>query len=216
MRKTPINWCHSMPNNRSAMGILCSLTARSAHRLRAVATDVAILFLIHIPQGPSPFVDLRPHFQMEIHMQAFDKYTEVWSQVQPLMRAKLTQIRSGLAERVPNRLGEIYEGGDEETRLSLDVFSDSLCIISLDFTLHDATVNGDESNGFSISFFVTGYSALALGGYMPKAYTAEAYTVDVSQIVDRIEALDTEAFVRHVCAEALIHEGLLRELAQAG
>ena len=149
-------------------------------------------------------------------MQAFDKYTEVWSQVQPLMRAKLTQIRSGLAERVPNRLGEIYEGGDEETRLSLDVFSDSLCIISLDFTLHDATVNGDESNGFSISFFVTGYSALALGGYMPKAYTAEAYTVDVSQIVDRIEALDTEAFVRHVCAEALIHEGLLRELAQAG
>ncbi|MGV7240884.1 hypothetical protein [Caballeronia sp. M23-90] len=149
-------------------------------------------------------------------MQAFNNYTKVWSQVQPLMRAKLTLIRSGLAERIPNRLGEIYEGGDEESRLSLDIFSDSLCIISLDFTLLDATVNGEESNGFGISLSVTGYAALALGGYMPKAYTPEAFTDDVSEIVDRIEALDTEAFVQHVCDEALTHEGLLREIAQAG
>jgi hypothetical protein len=149
-------------------------------------------------------------------MHAFDKYTEVWSQVQPLMSAKLTEIRSGLAERLPNRLGEIYEGGDEESRLSLDVFSDSLCIISLDFTLLDETVNGEESNGFGISLSVTGYAALALGGYMPKAYTPEAFTDDVPEIVDRIEALDTDAFVRHVCDQALTHEGLLRELAQAG
>lgn len=149
-------------------------------------------------------------------MQAFDRYNEFWNRAQPLMRAKLTLIRSGLAERITNRLGEIYEGGDEECRLSLDVFSDSLCIISLDFTLLDATVNGEKPGGFGISLSVTGYAALALGGYMPKAYTPEAFTDDVSEIVDRIEVLDTDAFVRHVCDQALTHEGLLRELAQAG
>jgi hypothetical protein len=154
---------------------------------------------------------------MEKHMHAFDQYEEVWREVRPLMKAKLERIKTGLSERIPHRLSEIYEGGDEESRLSLDVYrSDSLCVVSLDFTLLDATVNDEKLSGFGISLSITGYAALALGGYTPKAYTPEAFTDDVAEIVDRIEALDTADFVRHVCDEALAHEALLRELAQVG
>jgi len=150
-------------------------------------------------------------------MHAFDQYEEVWSEARPLMKAKLERIKTGLSERIPHRLSEIYEGGDEEPRLSLDVYrSDSLCVVSLDFTLLDATVNDEKLSGFGISLSITGYAALALGGYTPKAYTPEAFTDDVAEIADRIEALDTVDFVRRVCDEGLAHEGLLRELARVG
>jgi hypothetical protein len=150
-------------------------------------------------------------------MHIFDEYEEVWREVRPLMKAKLERIKISLSERIPHRASEIYEGGDEESRLSLDVFrSDSFRVVSLDFTLRDATVNDEKLSGFGISLSIAGYAALTLGGYTLKAYTSEAFTDDVSEIVGRIEALDTADFVRQVCDEALAHEGLLRELAQAG
>lgn len=135
----------------------------------------------------------------------------------PLMAEKLEAIRAGLVGKTDLRIGDVTAGGDEEYRLSVDLLrADHLCVISLDFTLLDAAVNGGEPGEVGISLSITGYAALTLGGYTPKAYTPEAFTGDVAEIVDRIEALDTADFVRHVCDEALAHEGLLRELAQVG
>lgn len=96
-------------------------------------------------------------------------YLAFWDFAKPLMSAKLEAIRDGLVGKTDLRIGEVTAGGDEENRLSVDLLrADDLCVLSLDFTLHDAAVNGGEPGEAGISLSITGYAALVLGGYPPK------------------------------------------------
>jgi hypothetical protein len=143
-------------------------------------------------------------------------YLAVWNRSKPLMTAKLNAIRDGLAGKADLRLSEIIEGGDEEYRLSLDLLrADDLCVLCMDFTLLDAAVNGGEAGQNGVCLSVTGYAALALGGYTPYAYGRNAYTDDVQEIERRIKDLDVAAFVHYIADEALKNDTLQRELAQA-
>jgi hypothetical protein len=132
------------------------------------------------------------------------------------MTAKLNAIRDGLVGKTEFRLSEIVEGGDEGYRLSVDLLcADDLCVLCMGFTLLDAAVNGGEAGQIGVRLSVTGYAALALGGYTPYAYGRNAYTDDVHEIERRINDLDVAAFARYVADEALKNDTLQREPAQA-
>ncbi|CAN7792169.1 hypothetical protein LJR034_009213 [Caballeronia sp. LjRoot34] len=143
-------------------------------------------------------------------------YLTYWNRAKPLMTLKLEHIRRLLAEKTAFGLSEIVEGGDEEFRMSLDlVRPDDIVVLSMDFTLLDSAVNGGASGAVAVSLSAIGYNALALGGYMPRGYTSDAFTDDVVEMQARIERLDAAEFARYVCDEALTNTTLLRELSEA-
>jgi hypothetical protein len=140
-------------------------------------------------------------------------YLMFWNHAKPLMAAKLEAIRAGLVGRTDLRIGDVTAGGDEEYRLSVDLLrADDLCVLSLDFTLLDAAVNGGESGEAGISLSITGYAALVLGGYTPFAYSREAFTPDVDEIAERIQRLDVAELVRYITEQALHNSALQRAL----
>ncbi len=143
-------------------------------------------------------------------------YLAFWDGARPLMAAKLESIRIGLAGKTDHRIGEVTAGGDEEYRLSVDLFrTDGLCVLNLDFTLLDAAVNGGEPGEVGISLSITGYESLVLGGYTPFVYSREMFTADVDEIAERIRQLDAGACVQYIVDQALQNSALQRALSKS-
>ena len=147
--------------------------------------------------------------------QTYDKY---WHVAKPLMQQALTSIRDLLTRELPEgrySVGEIYEAGDIERQLNVDVFTQKgLCGLSFEFVLTDGEENGADE-GVGVLLRLVGYNALALGQYAPGAYTEGAFTLDEGEVTQRIEALDVSEAASHALTELRTNETLRREIASA-
>lgn len=144
-----------------------------------------------------------------------NKYLSYWSQVEPLMKVKLEELKQRLSGQTQYTLSDIYQGGDEEFRLTLDLRQGDKCILGADFTLLDGNLSDGEDGELGIMLGLTGYSGLALGGYYPGMYTPEAFTADLGEILDRVERLDVVALASYILNGALTNPVLLAEFAKA-
>lgn len=144
------------------------------------------------------------------------EYQPVWNQVEPLMRAKLEEFRQKFPAVPDLTLSEVYQTGDEEFRMTLDLKRNDTVVLGLDFVLADAETHGEDEPGFGIRLDVIGYGGLALGGYSPGNYTADAFTMDVEEVVRRVEALDTSELADFIVSDALKNPQLLKDLEKAG
>jgi len=142
-------------------------------------------------------------------------YQPMWDRVEPLMRAKLDRLKEALTGRTDCAFSEVYQSGDEEFRLTLDLRRGDITVLGLDFILLDAEANGEEEPGFGIKLDFIGYGGLSLGFYAPHNYTAFAFTQDASEVVSRVEALHVDAVATYIIESALTDERLLKELAGA-
>jgi hypothetical protein len=144
----------------------------------------------------------------------WNEYEPYWTRVKPLMMAKLEALKARLEGKTPYTLGNIFQCGDEEFRLSLDLRLDDITVLGVDFILLDADCNGAES-GVGVKLDLVGYGGLMLGGYAPGNVTPEGFTTDLADIAERVENLDVEQLVEFILNDALKNETLLRELATA-
>lgn len=142
------------------------------------------------------------------------EYQTYWDKAQPLMEAKLCQIKEKLEGRTDLVISEITEGGDEEFRLSMNLDRGDVCVLGLDFVLSDADVHECEG-GVGVRLDLVGYGGLALGGYAPHNYTERAFTNDAQEMIDRIEQLDVDNIADYIINEALTNEQLQADIAKA-
>jgi hypothetical protein len=142
------------------------------------------------------------------------QYQPYWNHAEPLMRAKLALLIEKLLGHTEYTLSEIYEGGDEEFRLSLDLNRGDVTVLSIEFKLLDGDVNGGET-GVGVKLDLSGYGGLVLGGYAPFNYTEDAFTTDLAEVTERIEALDVGELAFHILNETLNDSRLLKELEAA-
>ena len=168
----------------------------------------------------------------------YEAYAPYWNQAEPKMRAKLELLKQALVGKTPYTLRDIYQAGDEEFRLVLDMVKDHnsdspITVLSAEFNLFDADVcraeeDGQDAVGISdddawrfekggvgISLSIEGYNGLVLGGYTPYNYTSDAYTTDIDEILLRIEHLNIEEMTSHIVDECLQNPLLIRSLASA-
>ena len=142
------------------------------------------------------------------------QYQPYWNHAEPLMRAKLALLMEKLLGQTEYSLSEIYEGGDEEFRLSLDVRRGDVTVLAIEFVLLDGDVNGGEE-GVGVKLDLSGYGGLVLGGYAPYNYTENAFTTDLVEMADRINELDVGELAFHILNETLSDSRLLKELETA-
>ena len=142
------------------------------------------------------------------------KYLPFWNHAAPLMRAKLALLIEKLLGQTEYTLSEIYEGGDEEFKLCLDLQRGDITVLSIEFVLLDADVNGGE-DGVGVKLDLSGYGALVLGGYAPYNYTPNAFTSDMDEVADRINQLDVGELAFHILNDTLNDTRLLKELEPA-
>lgn len=142
------------------------------------------------------------------------KYLPFWNHAAPLMRAKLALLIEKLLGQTEYTLSEIYEAGDEEFKLCLDLQRGDISVLSIEFVLLDADVNGGE-DGVGVKLDLSGYGALVLGGYAPYNYTPDAFTSDMAEVADRINQLDVGELAFHILNDTLHDKRLLQELEAA-
>lgn len=142
------------------------------------------------------------------------QYQPYWDAAKPLMLAKLELLKEKLLGHTEYALSEIYEGGDEEFRLSLDLRRGDVTVLSIEFVLLDADVNGGDE-GVGVKLDLSGYGALPLGGYAPYNYTDAAFTTEMPEIADRINGLDVGEMAFHILNVTLHDTRLLQELETA-
>ncbi|WP_126223380.1 hypothetical protein [Burkholderia ambifaria] len=142
------------------------------------------------------------------------EYEPYWNRVEPLMNAKLEALKQQLEGKTQYTVSEIFKGGDEEFRLSLDLRRGDDTVLGMDFILLDADANGAEE-GVGIKLDLIGYGGLMLGGYAPYNYTDNAFTTDLDEVAVRVEQLDVGELATYILNDALTNETLLRELANA-
>lgn len=142
------------------------------------------------------------------------QYLPFWNHAAPLMRAKLALLIEKLLGQTEYTLSEIYEGGDEEFQLSLDLQRGGVTVLGIEFVLLDADVHGGD-DGVGIKLNLSGYGGLVLGGYAPYNYTGEAFTSDLAEVADRINQLDVGELAFHILNETLTDSRLLAELETA-
>lgn len=142
------------------------------------------------------------------------EYEPYWTRVEPLMTAKLEALKQALEGKTPYTLSEIFKGGDDEFRMSLDLRRGEVTVLGMDFILLDADVNGADE-GVGIKLDLIGYGGLMLGGYAPYNYTADAFTTDLDEVAARVEQLDVDELSTYILTNALTNETLLRELEKA-
>jgi hypothetical protein len=142
------------------------------------------------------------------------QYLPFWNHAEPLMRAKLALLIEKLLGQTEYRLSEIYEGGDEESKLCVDLQRGDVTVLSIEFVLLDGDVNGGES-GVGVKLDLSGYGGLVLGGYAPYNYTENAFTTDMVEMADRINQLDVGELAFHILNDTLSDTRLLNELEAA-
>lgn len=142
------------------------------------------------------------------------QYQPFWNHAEPLMRAKLALLIEKLLGQTEYRLSEIYEGGDEESKLCVDLQRGDVTVLSIEFVLLDGDVNGGES-GVGVKLDLSGYGGLVLGGYAPYNYTENAFTTDMVEMADRINQLDVGDLAFHILNDTLSDTRLLNELEAA-
>lgn len=142
------------------------------------------------------------------------QYLPYWNHAEPLMRAKLALLVEKLLGQTEYRLSEIYEGGDEEFRLALDIQRDDVTVLGIEFKLLDGDVHGGET-GVGVKLDLCGYGGLVLGGYAPYNYTDDAFTTDLDEMASRINELDVGELAFHILNETLTDTRLLQELEAA-
>lgn len=142
------------------------------------------------------------------------QYQPYWNHAAPLMRAKLALLIEKLLGQTEYTLSEIYEGGDEEFKLCLDMNRGDVTVLSIEFVLLDADVNGGDE-GVGVKLDLSGYGGLVLGGYAPYNYTENAFTSDMDEIAERINQLDVGELAFHILNDTLNDTRLLKELEPA-
>ncbi|KVP75437.1 hypothetical protein WJ96_06925 [Burkholderia ubonensis] len=143
-----------------------------------------------------------------------NEYLKYWNLVEPLMRSKLELLKRMLEGQTEYTLSSIYQHGDEEFKVSLDLRRDDIIVLGMDFVLLDADVNGAEE-GVGVKLDLIGYGALVLGGYAPFNYTEDAFTTELDEVKRRVEQLDVGELLLYILNEALTNEQLNKELAEA-
>jgi hypothetical protein len=142
------------------------------------------------------------------------QYLPYWNHAEPLMRAKLALLIEKLLGQTEYTLSEIYEGGDEEFKLCLDLQRGDVTALSIEFVLLDADVNGGDE-GVGVKLDLSGYGGLVLGGYAPYNYTSDAFTSDMDEVAERINQLDVGELAFHILNDTLHDTRLLEELKAA-
>lgn len=142
------------------------------------------------------------------------QYQPFWNHAAPLMRAKLALLIEKLLGQTEYTLSEIYEGGDEEFKLCLDLQRGDITALSIEFVLLDADVNGG-GDGVGVKLDLSGYGGLVLGGYAPFNYTPDAFTSDMAEIAERINQLDVGELAFHILNDTLNDTRLLKEIESA-
>ena len=149
-----------------------------------------------------------------------ETYLSYWNPARPAMLAKLTEFREALRQQLPVAenltMGEIYDAGDAELRLVLDLTNARhVCVLSLNFVLTDAEENGLDKEGVGVMLNLEGYDALALGQFAPYNYTPDAFTADLAVVLDRINSLDVASSVDFIINTALTNPALVQAVANA-
>lgn len=144
-----------------------------------------------------------------------NQYLPFWNHAEPLMRAKLALLIEKLLGQTEYTVSEIYEAGDEEFKLIVDLNRGDVCVLGVEFVLLDADVNGADGEGVGVKLDLSGYGGLVLGGYAPFNYTADAFTAEIGELTERINNLDVGELAFHILNDTL-HDGrLLKELEAA-
>ena len=172
-------------------------------------------------------------------------YDEFWRAAKPLMEGKLASIRALLSAKLPVErnltVAATYEAGDAERQLNVDVFTPKgTCVMAFEFVLtesEDAAPSYDGSHvenhcpecaepesectcgegegGVGVLLRLVGFNALALGHFAPKAYTSEAFTTDLEEVLNRVRQLDVEQSVDYAIEQLQTNQTLAREVAEA-
>lgn len=148
-----------------------------------------------------------------------NEYQRHWDALSPLMKAKMDEFVARMRQLVPASLAvtDAAESTDtDEFRVSADITAtpDSTVVIGADFKLMDGDEHGGE--GVAVSFALTGYNALVLGGYSPGMYTEDAFTHQTDELIRRVNEFDPNEAAAYVMNEALSNATLRSELSVAG
>jgi hypothetical protein len=141
-----------------------------------------------------------------------EAYQTYWNRAKPAIEERLNAFLKLIDGQTDLTAGALYQGGDPEFKVCLDMRNArGTLVISLDATLLDAEECGSEEPGVGISVSVEGPDCLPLGNYSPFAYSGDAFTTDVDEILLRIENIDVEHLVNLVI-ESLTSPALLEAL----
>lgn len=147
-------------------------------------------------------------------------YKVMWAALKPMILERMTALVSSLkGQEVPLAVSDPYvsgpdeEFGSDEYRVTVDLKNEQgITVLSAEFQLRDGADDG--ADGFAIACNLTGYNALALGGFQPDAFSEDFFTQDQEVLEGRAEEFDVYEFSLAV-KEALQDETLLEEVAEA-
>ncbi len=152
--------------------------------------------------------------------QKANPYRTMWEHVKPAILEKMTALSANLNGVVPYSVSEPYisgpdeEYGSDEYRVSIDLKNEhDIVVLSAEFQLRDGQDDGQE--GYAIACELTGYNALALGGYKPDAFQNDFFTLHNDVLDARIEEFDAYEFALSIHNEVLTDPVLLTEVAEA-
>ncbi len=133
----------------------------------------------------------------------YESYNAAWGVISPLMLKRLEELSDVFGEHSVS-MTEPRQSGDEEWSHSVELMRDGEVIASLDFTLHDGDVYGEE--GFSTSLTWSAADGdLPAHRWAPYVYTPEAFSQDLAEIQRRIEReLDPGIICATVMADLLV------------
>lgn len=131
------------------------------------------------------------------------KYTNYWTAVKGPMQLQLEQLLLQLKGLMPFSVTEIYEGGDEEFKLSVDIQKGNETILGVDFVLTDADVHGEEVEGVGVMLTLIGRGGQVFGGYSPANFTECAFTAELSEAISRVEAMNVTELARYIVMDVL-------------
>lgn len=131
------------------------------------------------------------------------KYTNYWTAVKGPMQLQLEQLQLALKGLMPFSVTEIYEGGDEEFKLSIDIQKGNETILGVDFVLTDADVHGVEVEGVGVMLTLIGRGGQVFGGYSPANFTERAFTAELSEAISRVEAMSVTELARYIVMDVL-------------
>ena len=141
-----------------------------------------------------------------------EAYRIYWNRAKPAIEERFNAFLKLIDGQTALTPSELYEAGDEEFKVCLDMRNaNGTLVISVEATLLDAEVCGGTEPGVGLSVSVEGPDCIQLGNFSPFAFTNEAFTTDVDEMLLRIENIDIE-HLANLVVESLASPSLLKAL----
>lgn len=133
------------------------------------------------------------------------QYTAIRAEVSPVMERKLIELHDALTARLPeHRVTYPRIGFDDVSRVSMEVFvRDTNKFVGIDFELRDGDMYEGEkedgsSQGCGISLIALA-SGRTIANYSPGNYTPDVWTIDVQDLISRVENTPLLDFIAAIC-----------------